>query len=86
MDEKLDISWQCTPAAREASCILGCIKRSMANRSRELILPLYSALGETPPRVLCPVLGSLAEERHGPVRVGPEEGHKSGQRVVIPLA
>ncbi|KAK4821554.1 hypothetical protein QYF61_022214 [Mycteria americana] len=29
---------------QKANCTLGCIKRSMARRSREVILPLYSAL------------------------------------------
>ena len=32
------------PAAQKANCILGCTKRSMTSRSRELILPLCSAL------------------------------------------
>ncbi|GAB0180784.1 hypothetical protein GRJ2_000543700 [Grus japonensis] len=38
------MSRQYTLAAQKASCILGCIKSSMTSRSREGILPLYSAL------------------------------------------
>jgi len=54
VDEKLDISWQCVLVAQEANHILGCIKRSVASRLREGILPLCSH--ETPPGVLCPAL------------------------------
>jgi len=83
LDEKLDMSQQCALAAKKANHILGCIKSSVASRSREGILPLCS--GESPPAVLHPALEPSAQGRHGDVGAGPEEGHKNDQRAGAPL-
>ena len=44
MNEKLDMGQQCVLAVWKANYILGCIKKGVASREREVIVPLYSAL------------------------------------------
>jgi len=77
VDGKLDLSHQYVLTAQKANRILGCIKRSVASRLREVILPLYSA-GETSPGVLHADMEFSVQER--PVRLLPEKGHKNDAR------
>jgi len=69
---------QCALAAQKAKHILGCIKRGVASRSREVMLSLCSV--ETSPGLLRPALEPTTQEGHGPVGAGPEESHKNDPR------
>ncbi|PKU43699.1 hypothetical protein llap_6003 [Limosa lapponica baueri] len=81
VDEK---TRQCVLAAQKASCILGCIKRSVTSRLREVILPLCSALVR-PHLEYCDQLWNPQHRKDMDLLERAMKGHEDDQRGGTPL-
>ena len=83
MDRKLDMSPQCALAAWKGNCKFGFIKRSVANRAREVTVPLCSAFVR--PHLEYCIQAWGTQHKIWSCRSGSRGGHEVSQRDGAPL-
>ena len=85
VDEKLHMSQQGALNSPEGQPYPGLLQKKHGQQVEGGDSAPLLCSGETLSGVLRPALESSAQERHGPVGAGPEEGHKNDQRDGTPL-
>ncbi|KAG9465343.1 hypothetical protein GDO78_018483 [Eleutherodactylus coqui] len=74
------MSQQYDAAAKKAQTILGCIKRSIESRSREVIIPPLLFLSQTSSGILCPVLCTPLLKKDRQTGASSENSYQDGEQ------